>query len=136
MIPDVSPPAARLTSQFMRFGVVGIVGFVVNTAVVYALRGTTGLYVTGFIAWIAAATLTWILNRSWTFRAPRVSGLHREWARFLGANSIGFLLYYSVYAALVTSCARCATQPVIAVLAGAAVGLVANFTLSRQVVFR
>jgi putative flippase GtrA len=108
----------------------------VNTAVVYALRGSTGLYLTGIIAWIAAATLTWILNRSWTFRGPHAAGLHRQWARFLGANSIGFLLYYSVYATLVTSCARCATQPVIAVLAGAAVGLVANFTLSRQVVFR
>jgi len=136
VISVVSAGRARVTSQFLRFAVVGVVGFIVNTAVVYALRGVTDLYVSGVVAWIVAATLTWALHRVWTFRGPQVVALHHQWARFLGANSLGFVLYYAAYAGLVSSCARCAVQPVIAVFAGAAVGLVANFTLSRYLVFR
>jgi putative flippase GtrA len=105
-------------------------------AVVYGLRDSAGLYLTGLIAWLAAATVTWMLNRSWTFRGPHSVGFYLQWLRFLGANSIGGVLYYAVYAGLVASCARCEAQPVIAVAAGSLVGLVANFTLCRQVVFR
>ena len=59
---------ARLAMQFLRFGTVGAADFVVDTAVVYGLRGMIGIYAAGAAAYCVAATFTWVFNRLWTFR--------------------------------------------------------------------
>jgi putative flippase GtrA len=51
-------------------------------------------------------------------------------------NLLGLVLNRGTYAALVTWVPLCATQPVFAVAGGAVAGMMVNFTLSRQVVFR
>jgi putative flippase GtrA len=122
--------------QFAMFGVVGLVGFVVDTATVYALRHRLGLYGAGGVSYCTAATVTWLLNRLWTFRGRGSGPAHRQWARFLLANLAGFVLNRGTYAALVTFVALCAEEPVYAVGAGAIVGMFLNFSLSRTMVFR
>ena len=39
----VGPARAILLLEFLKFGVVGTIGFVVDTSTVYALRGSLGL---------------------------------------------------------------------------------------------
>ncbi|MBV8868654.1 MAG: GtrA family protein [Acetobacteraceae bacterium] len=124
-----------IVGQFLRFGTVGALGFVIDTASVYALRGALGLYGAGLVAYVIAASANWALNRRWTFRGWGGGAAHRQWARFLLANLVGFVLNRGTYAALVGTVPLCATQPVIAVAAGAVAGMGVNFTLCRQVVF-
>ena len=124
-----------LVAQFLRFGVVGACGFVVDTATVYALRGTLGLYGAGMVSYLLAATSNWALNRVWTFRGQGSGPAHRQWARFMVANLAGFVLNRGTYAALVTWVPLCASQPVFAVAAGSVAGMFVNFGLSRRVVF-
>jgi putative flippase GtrA len=127
----------RLLAQFMQFGVVGVVGFVVDTAALYAIRAPAGLYVGGAIAYLVAVTTTWWLNRIWTFRAvDTVHSAHHQWARFVLANLPGLALNLGTYFTLVALSATCAAIPVIAVAAGAVAGMFANFFLTRAVVFR
>ena len=71
---------------FTRFGAVGRVGCVVDTATVYGLRGALGLYGAGIVAYFIAATVNWLLNRVWTFRGQGSGPAHQQWARFLGSN--------------------------------------------------
>lgn len=124
------------SGEFLCFGIVGATGFVVNVGTLYLVRGFTGLYAGGLIAWVVAATVTWLLNRSWTFKARgRERSLGRQWTLFLAANFVGFVLYYGTYVALVTYAPFFATQPIAAVFAGMIVGMIANFTLSRNLVF-
>jgi putative flippase GtrA len=126
-----------LLAQFMQFGVVGGIGFVVDTAVVYALRGPTGLYIAGAAAYGVAVTVTWWVNRVWTFRGVVTTrGARQQWARYAVANLPGLVLNLGSYFALVAASAVCAAYPVIAVAAGAVAGMFANFTLSRALVFR
>jgi putative flippase GtrA len=122
--------------QFLRFGTVGVAGFVVDTATVYAAKGTLGLYGAGAIAYLTAATATWLFNRLWTFRGRGSGPAHRQWMAFLTANLLGFTLNRGAYFILVTVSAICAAQPVLAVAAGAIAGMFVNFHLSRSVVFR
>ena len=132
-------PAAyvRLLAQFMQFGVVGLIGFVVDTGVVYALRAPTGLYVAGAAAYSVAVTTTWWVNRMWTFQGiANVGSMRRQWARYAVANIPGLLLNLGTYFALVAGSRFCAEYPVAAVAAGAVAGMFANFTLSRALVFR
>ena len=134
--PDALRAKLPLFVQFLRFGTVGVAGFVVDTATVYATRGALGLYGAGTVAYLTAATATWLFNRLWTFRGSGSGPAHRQWMAFLAANLLGFELNRGTYFTLVTISATCAAEPVLAVAAGAIAGMFINFHLSRSVVFR
>ena len=122
--------------QFMKFGVVGATGFVLDTIAVYALRGSLGLIGAGMVAYVIAASGNWVCNRLWTFRGQGSGPAHHQWAKFLATNLVGFALNRGTYALLVTFVAAAANQPVIATASGAIAGMFINFSLSRRVVFR
>jgi len=132
----VTPARITTLTQFLMFGAVGVVGFVFDTATVYSLRQSLGLYGAGIVAYVVAATVNWLLNRLWTFRGGSHGPAHQQWARFLAVNLLGFVLNRGTYALLVTFVPLCATQPVYAVGAGAIAGMFLNFNLSRAIVFR
>ena len=137
MIDTVLTPARlALLRAFLRFGVAGGVGFLVDTAVVYGTRGAVGLYWAGALAYVAAATFNWLVNRLWAFRGRGGGPMHRQWALFLAVNLAGFVLNRGTYAVLVTVSAIAADNPVLAIAAGTAVGMGLNFHLTRTVVFR
>jgi len=132
----VTPGRLMLLSEFMMFAVVGVIGLVVDTATVYGLRFWLGLYGAGLAAYGTGATTTWLFNRLWTFRGKGAGPAHRQWARFLAANALGFVLNRGAYALMVTFVPLAAAQPVIATSAGAIAGMFVNFNLSRRIVFR
>lgn len=127
-----------LVGQALRFGVVGTIGFVIDTATVYALHFLLGLdlYRAGAAAYVVAATSTWALNRAWTFRGASRERPARQWALFLAVQLIGFALNRGTYAALVTFLPLAAAHPVIAVAAGSIAGMGVNFLTARLIVFR
>lgn len=127
---------AALIAQFLRFGVVGVLGFGIDTATVYALRGRLGLYGAGMVAYFVAASVNWALNRAWTFRGRGKGPAHRQWALFLATNTGGLILNRGTYAALIATSNLCVQYPVLAVAAGAVAGMFVNFAASRQLVFR
>jgi putative flippase GtrA len=122
--------------QFRKFSVVGVIGFLIDTTVVYGLRASLGLYGAGAVSYIVAATGTWMLNRIWTFRGQGSGKAHHQWALFLVTNLVGFALNRGTYALLVTFSALCYAQPVYAVAAGGVAGMFVNFFMARTVVFR
>lgn len=123
--------------RLFKFGSIGCLGFIWDSATVYGLRSFTGLTAATLIAYFVAATLNWLLNRLWTFREVE-SFDHplRQWARFLVANSLGFLLNRSTVYTLFYFFPLCRDYPVIALAAGSLAGLIANFNLSEKIVFR
>ncbi len=133
--------AARLwASPFFRFAVVGTGGFVVDTAVLYAMLGL-GLdrYTGRAVSYLCAATFTWLGNRTITFAEARATGgrgVAAEWLRFVVTNLGGGAVNYAVYAALVSFSDLVYAYPVFGVAAGALSGLTVNFFASRWLVFR
>ncbi|HTI01620.1 MAG TPA: GtrA family protein [Acidisoma sp.] len=127
-----------LCRQFLQFGVVGTVGFLVDNAFVYTAHFVfgLGLILAGLLSFFVAATGNWFLNRIWTFRGASTGRLHHEWLRYLGTNAIGFVLNRGVYIALIATTAICVVHPVLALAAGSVAGLGVNFVMSRRVVFR
>jgi putative flippase GtrA len=124
--------------QLLSFSIIGTIGFLVDTATLYLAIGVlgAGLYSGRVISYLAAATVTWVLNRRYTFWEQRSANRIAEWARFLAANAIGGLVNYATYAFLVTFYPMAAAHPVLGVAAGSVAGLTVNFTLSRYLVFR
>jgi putative flippase GtrA len=133
----IPPPYVTLLAQFIQFGVVGVIGFVTDTAVVYAVRAPLGLYAAGVAAYVVAVTVTWWVNRNWTFQGiGNVGSMRRQWLRYAIVNIPGLLLNLGTYFALIAGSPLCNTYPVLAVAAGAVAGMFANFILSRALVFR
>lgn len=128
---------AKLLAELLRFGVVGTLGFVVDTATLYlALALGAGLYGGRVLSYLAAASANWALNRAWTFRSADRSRPGRQWLMFLAVNLLGFVCNYGTYAVLVAGWPMAAAHPVIAIAAGSIAGLAGNFLLSRRFVFK
>lgn len=91
----------KLIGQFTRFGVVGLVGLVIDLAVFNLLRATVlspdnlheGPVIAKVISTSLAIVANWIGNRYWTFREHRGRQLWREFIEFLivslGGMAIG-----------------------------------------------
>lgn len=128
----------RLAVQFGKFGLVGVVGLVVDTAVVYALVFGAGLefFAARIPAYLAAATTTFALNRAFTFRGAADAPLYRQWAAFLAANAFGGVVNYGVSIGLEATLPLAEAHPVLAVAAGSLSGMVLNFAASKHLVFK
>jgi putative flippase GtrA len=136
----------KLSSEILRFAVVGSVGFIVDASVLQILVSWFGVgLLTGRIfSYLAAATITWFLHRIYTFRhrlsetdnhATSPRALFDQWFRFIVTNGIGATLNYGIYAVLILSSEMCRAYPVVAVAIGSLVAMVFNFAISRRFVF-
>jgi putative flippase GtrA len=133
---DLKADLRRLTPLLLRFGSVGVLGFLADTAVVYATRHWLGLYGAGLFSYLVVASFNWMLNRHWTFRdRPRASA-RRQWALFLAANLIGLAINRGTYITLIATVPLCVQYPVLAVAAGAVAGMGINFMASHRLGFR
>jgi len=127
----------RLAVQFGKFGMVGVVGLLVDTAVLYlGLWAGLEFFAARIPSFFAAATTTWALNRAFTFRHADHAPLHRQWAAFVAANALGGAVNYAVSVALEASVLVVETHPVLAVAAGSLAGMVFNFAASKRLVFK
>lgn len=126
------PPGRR----FVRFSLVGIVGFGVDASVLaLCLRLGFGVYDGRLISYLVAATTTWWLNRRFTFTGAADAKPALQWTKFLAVNAVGGAVNYCVYAVLVTWLPLAAAYPTLGVAAGSLAGLAFNFLGSRRLVF-
>jgi putative flippase GtrA len=90
----------KLIGQFTRFGVVGLIGLVIDLAVFNLLRATVlspdnlheGPVLAKIISTSLAIVANWIGNRYWTFREHRGRQLWREFVEFLIVSLGGMLI--------------------------------------------
>ena len=131
----------RRLPPFLRFAIVGAMGFLVDLAVLALAIEALGLgpWVGRAISFAVTVTFTWAMNRQLTFGARKAhgpGGMAREWARFVAANAIGLCVNYAVYATLVTWGAGLLASPYVAAGCGAAAGLFFNYAASSRLVFK
>jgi putative flippase GtrA len=115
---------------------VGVAGFFVDWACLTLFLWLGAGFVLGrALSYLCAATVTWALNRFWTF-ASTDPLLLRQAVRFISANALGGAVNYGVSVMLaVTLPAVFAAHPGLAVAAGSLTGLAVNFFLSERFVF-
>jgi putative flippase GtrA len=139
---NISDLVDRLSrSRFLRFGIVGAAGYVVNAAILFSVHNILGVdpYTAGAVSIFLSMNFTWFGNRVLTFpgQAARTpAAILREWVRFIASNAVGAVANYAVYALLIRFGFEPLNNPYVAQIAGVFVGLIFNFTLSKRVVFR
>jgi len=127
-----------VSAEFLRFCVVGTVGFVVDAGTLTLLVDWAGmgLLLGRVVSYLLAATVTWYMHRHYTFPHGKTVPHGPQWVRFVAVNALGAGINYGVYALLVLNLAVFARWPALAVAVGSIAALMFNFLASRRFVFR
>lgn len=125
-------------SRFMRFALVGTLGFIVDAGVMQLLVSFAqlGPIEARAVSIPTAVFATWLLNRGFTFRKtaddPALPSLIRYAAVSAGGAAVNFL----VYTALVLASSTLAARPMIPLAIASIVALVFNYLGSKHFAFR
>lgn len=124
--------------QLMLFGIGGVIGFLVDAGIVQLLVVGWGWnpYASRLLSFLAAATATWLFNRSFTFRSERNFGLLGEWTRWMIAMSGGFVVNYAAYSFCIFHSQAMRTTPALAVAVGSIAGFTVNYVSSKWWIYR
>ncbi|EYD70870.1 GtrA family protein [Limimaricola hongkongensis] len=120
--------------RIAKFAAVGGIGFLIDAGIAQALVAATeiGPYLTRIISFPAALTVTWYLNRVWTFSATGV-GRGRQYGRYVAVQVLGNGVNLAVYALAIRLGPDWFATYVIAPLAIASgVAMVANYLGARH----
>lgn len=126
-----------MNARFLRFCLVGTVGFVVDAGLLQALVTLAGAnpFAARVASFLAAATFTWRLNRRFTFSVGQAAS-SREWAGYVAAMTLGAVVNYGAFAATLLLSPFARHQPWIGVAVGSIAGLAVNYLTSSRIVFR
>ncbi len=128
----------RASEELPRFLAIGAIGFVVDGGLLMALTGAAGLPVIGarLASFAVAVTVTWLLNRVYTFRHCASRRRLAEWRRYVAVNSVGAAINLGIFSALVLRFPWFEATPLAAFAVASAVALAFNFLGSRMFAFR
>lgn len=129
----------RLPRDITLFAIGGVLGLIIDAAVVQALVGLQhwNVYLARVVSFLLAATFTWWWNRRHTF-AGRSSGrrAHAEWLHWLVLMSAGAVVNYGVYALCLQLFPAWHRWPALAAAVGSAVAALVNYSAARGMLFR
>ena len=127
--------ASLLRYRFVRFSIVGGVGFVIEATLLtyFATVPGIGAIKGRAISFPIAVVTTWWLNRTLTFQST--NNPHRESLRYFLVQMLGAAANLGVFFALVSVFFSLRSIPAVPLFIAAIFGLLVNFTLSKKYVF-
>ena len=144
----------RLVVQLWRFSLVGVINTVVDLVVLNAetlvtgIKEGSGFAVQKALSFTVAATISYLLNKRWTFQDTSATGQKKKFAHFFTVSVIGAVINVSVATAVVTYgkvlVHQLFNQEIfgdqiwvnVGALCGTAVGVIWNFLGYKFFVFR
>jgi putative flippase GtrA len=134
---EKQPDWHGIARQFFKFGVIGVLGFGVDSAFLYLGIYAFGLsrIAAGLFSFPFAVFSTWFGNRIFTFRnAPQMPAA-QQLAKFAAVCAVGLVFNRGTYTLLVTYVPLVYAHPVLGLLAGTCTGMFFNFFVARRHVF-
>lgn len=124
--------------RFLRFGLVGTLGFVVDAGVMQLLVSFAGVgAIEARAVSIPTAVLaTWALNRTFTFGQTADDPVLRSLVRYAAVSAGGATVNFIVYSALVLASSTLAARPMVPLAFASIVALVFNYLGSKHFAFR
>lgn len=126
------------SSRFLRFTLVGAVGFVVDAGVLQALMSVAGWgpIAARSVALPLAIFATWLLNRTITFPESHGGPALISLARYVAVSAVGASVNFMVYSLLVFASQAMAAVPVLPLAIASIIALVVNYLGSKHFAFR
>jgi putative flippase GtrA len=129
----------RATSRTVRFGMIGAVGFCVDSSVLTLLVNLWGVspIAARLVSFSLAVLATWYLNRTYTFQVERLSrgATFHEVSRYLMVQIVGAVVNLGIFTLLIELFASLRTIPVLPLAAGAFVSMLVTYIGARRFAF-
>lgn len=131
------PIKMTIIRDFFFFGLSGLLGFLIDSSILYLLKESFGLFVGRLFSFISAVFATWLFNRSITFKGKR-SGLKcgNEFVVYFLLMLFGGAVNYSVYTWIILQFDLIAEYPIIGIGVGSIAGMIINLSTSKFILFR
>jgi len=124
-------------SQLLVFGAVGTLAFPVDAGVLHlAVLSGLGLHFGRLLSYLCAVTVSWELNRRFTFSQVATPATFVNWLRFAVSQLGGASVNLGSYFLLIHFSRTVEHYPVLGVAVGSLAGMLLNFGLARTYVFR
>jgi putative flippase GtrA len=91
----------KAVHQFVKFALIGVVNTLIDFAIYFTLTRYTeffsqNIYVANTIAFVSAATFSYLANRSWAFTVEGKANV-TEAVKFYGTAASGFLINMAIF---------------------------------------
>jgi len=88
----------KVVREFVKFGVVGGMGTLINIAVLYLLTEKFGLYymVSAVFSFMIAISHNFVLNKAWTFKENVKEEIGKKYFQFVFANVLVLIVNLSL----------------------------------------
>lgn len=122
---------------FLFFAIAGVIGYLVDLSVTLIAAPLIGLYFARIPAFLCAATTTWLINRSITFKDKQThTSLLKEWTHYMSLMLGGLIVNYGVYAITVHLLPNSPISVAVAIAIGSAAGMIVNFFGSSKLLYK
>jgi putative flippase GtrA len=120
----------------LRFLVVGSIGFAVDGGMLILLNSFAGWspLAARAIGFPVAVSVTWWLNRIWTFSDGRARPVRSQYIFYIAIQLAGLAINFSIFTALI-QLPPFAAWPIAALAVGSLTAMFVTYTLSRHVAF-
>ncbi|MFZ1416440.1 MAG: GtrA family protein [Defluviicoccus sp.] len=127
-------PASR---EALAFAVVGSIGFGVDAGGLVLLFHALdwGHYASRGASFLVAVTVTWYLNRTWTFAKRGGGNKRREYSVYFLVQVVGACINGAVYALGLALSPAMQAFPLLALACGSIVAMAFNFLATRRLAF-
>lgn len=126
----------RQLPPILKFALVGVVGYVFDAACFHFLIEIVGVIPGRIIAFLIAVSVTYFLNKRFTFEEIKDQSERSAYSKYLIANSTGGFINIALTIALVKSGLYPFNIGFVAVACGSVAGMFSNYFLSKTFVFR
>lgn len=126
----------HLIREFLRFGIVGVIGFIVDASTLLFLTNYLGSYLSRFISFSLAVAATWALNRKFTFNMARGRNLISEFYKYFMGMFVGGLINIGTYSIIISIIGKSKESMLMALAAASLAGMAFNFTVSKWLIFK
>ena len=134
--PGSNWAALIFNRDFLRFTAVGVAGFCVDAGILTLLMKSGWTVIASrAVSFLLAVSVTWLLNKLWTFQGAGKRGAPREYALYVGAQVVGAGINLGVFFVLISLGPSLRELPVIPLAAGAIVSLGFNYLVSKRWIF-
>lgn len=124
-----------LNREFVSFCIIGFLAYIVDVMVVSFLKETVGFYYARIPSFLCAATVTWLLNRRYTFIEKSGKIIIEEYIFYLSLMGLGGVINNLVYFVSIYFLSDWDYSVFVAVALGSISGLLVNFFNSKHYVF-
>lgn len=128
----------RAIVQVLTFGCVGVVGFVVDAGLFWWFYRHWQIDMIGarLLAFFPATVVTWLLNRTLTFKAREGRSVRREYSHYVSIQILGSVLNFFVFYSLVKWLPAATAMPLIPLAFASGMAMVFNFLGAKWLVYR